>query len=338
MPSPCSFKRRPGLSHLDVLLAMVVVVVVAAPLSMVAAQGVRGRSVTQEELFVQQDMAQILSTFSKDVRSASGMTEALSDRFTLSHLSGATPVYTSYRIASGRLQRGQSTKADVAPTTWRDVVDGDRFKVSKGAFTYYQWGNTSGASSKLFRRIEIANLQFENNRSQNKIDAPSISAVMREGANARALVLVGPPTWRAANGNLVDPEAAEDDEDSKKTSNCGPSNPSALDAMFSLFKVKNISRSTIEVSAFTGAWSKTDNKIESFTMDPGKKITWGNGKAEIWPGATPVSMPSKVVIPAGGTADVKVFFKMGSKLESFALKLYDATDTTRTSPYVLQIL
>lgn len=333
MSYPPLFRRRPGLSQIEVLLAIVVVAAVAAPLSFAAVQGGTARSGAQEDLFTQQDLAQAVSVFSQDVRGAVELTDATDTAFTLQQVEGDGDVFVHYRIADGRLQRGESDAHDQAPATWRDLIDAERFKVEKGLFSYFSWGNKSAVSTRLFRRIEIQGLQVKGRKSGHQVDSPPISAVMREGGNARALRLTADAEWRAHKEAAHGDQATEDDLPFKPEMG-----NDREDAMFLLFTARNTRPRDITIEAFSGAWSQTDNFLEAFTLEVDKKTTWGNGKDRFSSAASPIALPETVKIPAGGQAAFKLFFKMGSSLEALALKLYDTDDDARQDPYLLEVV
>lgn len=327
-------RARPGLTALDTLLAVALVSAVAVPLATVAVRSGPTRSANQEELIAQQSLASVLTRFSQDVRSSSGLGDAGPSRFTLRQAAGGTFRYVTYQLTGGRLQRGESASAAGVPTSWEDLLDPALVRVSAGSFTYYAWANQSAESSKLFRRIAIAGFGLESARTGQKLNAPPISAVMREGANARSFILATAPEFRAhkeaAHGDT--PGGKDNDQDAAS------GNPNRLDAMHVDLSLTNHSPHPARLAAFSGTWDEGGaNALVSLGFKGGPKGGWGGGQAAYHSGGAPQALDGVVTLAPGQSFQLHLKYKMATSVRAIALRFYEAEDTARRDPFFLDI-
>ena len=315
---PPSFLRpRPGMSLLELMVSVVIGGAVAMGVTSLAVREVDGRGSNQENLLNQQAMALVLSTFSQDVRAASGLVRATPTDFRVRKaLTDGTYLYVSYRLLDGKLQRGTGAQKGADPATWVDVMDSTRFNVANGQFSYFMLGNGSGGSQALMRRIEITGFQLRRSRTNALVRTPPISAVMREASNARDLTSACAPEVHGHDGGA---------------------NAWASGTVHVTLCALNRSDRAITLDAFAGDWASgsAPNPIEALKLDQGG-VLWGQGQAEYLKNGAPLTFEAPVTIPAGGTQRLRVqFHSVSGEVDAIALKLYGTDDPTRQNPYLI---
>lgn len=312
-------RPRPGMSLVELMVSVAIGSCVALGVTSLAVREVDGRASNQEELLNQQAMASILTTFSQDVRSASGLVRANPTDFRVRKaLTDGTYQYVSYRILDGKLQRGVGTQRDADPATWVDTFDSNRFTVASGEFTYFELGNRSGSQQATMRRIEISRFQLRKARNQNVVKTPPISAVMREGANARDLGLGAgctPEVRGHANG----------------------ANAWASGSVHVTLCATNQTARPITLDGFAGDWASgtAANPIEAIKLENGG-VLWGQGQAEYLKGGPPQTFRQVVTLPPGGTQRFRIHFhSVSGKIDTLTMRFYEPADAARKNPYLI---
>jgi hypothetical protein len=187
--------RQLGLTLQEVAISLAVVSIVAVPVSFTVLNNMRIKDGAEGSMVHGQSMNLILTRFTSDVRAADGLVSSV---YTIDSLVMRQPLadgsrlYVTYRIASGRLQRGESSSANIAPTTWIDIIDPGLYTVAAGDFGYFTLNGDSAASSQDARMIELRNLRLL--PKDGEAQHPSaVSATMRAPGGVGSVVVSAPP-------------------------------------------------------------------------------------------------------------------------------------------------
>lgn len=310
-----------GLTLLETLMALAVLVIIAVPLAGLVYKGNINRKGEQDRMFSQQATSVVLTQFTNDVRAASGLMGPISDAQALKlrqPTATGTYSYVSYRFADGKLQRGTSDSEDRGPTTWSNVIDPSIFTVQAGTFAYYTLGNLVATRAKDVRRIELRELVLKSVNSQELLMPDAISASMREMSNARALRRNGP----------------------------APSVVKDKGAVWVRTGAINLTNLPLTFGSFSAEW--TDMSPDPSPLDTldlmlsdqnGKVTTWRAGPGErYFPGDPPRPLPEQVTVQKGVEVSVNFKFRDTAVITGLTLRFYDPADTTRSNPYVVPIL
>jgi|GEM_PF-2953152 len=321
--NPKQPRSQAGLTLLEAMISLAVLSLVAIPLSAIVLNHQRGREANQQQLFVQQSMNVVLTTFTDDVRAGIGLmtSRKQTDAFTIRQpLPDGGYTYVTYRFAKERLQRGSSSDAMSLPTQWRDVIDPQIFKVAGGSFAYYSIQNQDPKNDREVRRIELRDLQLLSS-SKETYRPPAVSAVMRELPNARILRRFGSVSQNQGTGQ-----------------NQG--------ATWFRFSARNTSNAPVTLSAFRAEWNDSPPPNNQTYLDTVTVALVGmNGSGETWRGEYLVggaaqNLPKSVTIAPGQEIAVEGKFRMSKQTfvyRTMRFQFYESA-TDLANPFVIPVL
>lgn len=316
-------RSQAGLTLLEALVSITVLSLVAIPLSAIVLNHQRGREANQQQLYVQQSMNVVLTTFTNDVRAGIGLmtSRKQTDAFTIRQpLPDGGYTYVTYRFSKERLERGTSSDATSLPTEWRDVIDPQLFKVAGGAFAYYSIQNQDPRNDREVRRIELRDLTLRSSAGET-YRPPAVSAVMRELPNARILRLFGPVSQNQGTGQ-----------------NQG--------ATWFRFTARNTSNAPITLGAFRAEWNdKPAPNNETYIDTVTVALEAVNGSGETWRGVYPTGeapqvLPRSVTLAPGQAIAVDAKFRMSKRTfvyRTMRFQFYEAASDL-TNPFVIPVL
>lgn len=319
---------RIGFTLVEVTLMMVAAATVAMGFAGLALSAWRSLSVGQDRLAAQQAFEGARAALSRDVQAGCGLSTF--DAVTGAHFTvqqpaaGGTFRYVSWRLQEDpggrRLQRGTSTASGTPPAAWSDVIDPALVRAQGGAFTFYDATGaavTDVAGIRWIRRVALGGLTLSILATGDAVAAPTLSAAMREGANARAIVLVGTPTY---SGN---------DKKAEGTVHC------RLD-------LANRTGGSITMTAFAADWHQvgTGNTLKSIDGS-GSGMLWNAGATPYHDEDPPQPLDDPLVIEPASPEDLEFHFMYGrpdgGRITHLDLRLYAADDPARKYPYLVII-
>lgn len=305
-----------GVTVLELMVAIGIFAIMVVPLGALVYKSQMARRDSQDSLYSQQDGAVVLLRFTEDVRASTHMTSLLSQASAVTlrqPTSLTTFTFVTWRIAEGKLQRGESATAATPPGTWQDVIDPAIFTVEDGRFAYYTLNNGVPKTNDEARRLELGQLRLKSKSTGSTQTPPAVSAVMREPATARALTPTADwTTWG-------------DDQNWHHSVHVA-------------FSFENGSGKDLEIGAFAAAWDdhKAGGYIKAMDFSADNASSWGGGQAEYRSGGAPEVLDRPLTIRAGTSATIKFHFMAEREIESFTMTLFEASDTTHSKPYVLK--
>lgn len=306
-----------GITVMELMVAIGIFAIVVVPISALVYKSQMARHASQESLYSQQEGAVVLSRFTDDVRSSTSMTSPLSQSTAVTMrqpTSLTTFTYVTWRLADGKLQRGESASATSLPTAWQDVIDPGLFTVEAGRFAFYTLNNGTPKTNTEARRLELRELVLKSKTTGSQKKPPAYSAVMREAAQTRSMAVTSPwETW--GNDN------------------------SWHSSVHIRFQLKNLSDNALSLGAFAATWDdqQAGGYIKSMDLSAVSSSSWGGGQSEYRSGGVPQTLDQPLSVAPGGTVTVELHVIPVQELTSFTMSLYDAADTARATPYVLKV-
>ncbi len=183
-------RAQRGLTLVELAIAMTLLGGLGLALG---AMAIRGASLEREarlSLAAQQELSTLLRRFSSDVREAVAVVGAPGPAMVV--LQHADQHHVTYRIAAGRLQRGDSSAASSVPSSWEDLVDPQTFEVSSGRFSFYSEAGVETAVADAMRRVDLVDVRLRARQGVSDQALQGISAALRGNPRSETLEVVAP--------------------------------------------------------------------------------------------------------------------------------------------------
>lgn len=309
-----------GLTIVELLVAMTLIVLIAAPVATTLLKSLGVRSSQIKAANYQASYSALVSTFLDDVRSGTALVSSTTDPTSFTIQTGVAPniLYITYRFYNGMLQRGTSTTVSPGPTTWKDMFDGTAFRIT-GKIGYLMAGGAPTADNLQVSSLKISNIELTDLATKEVIKQPDIMAKMGSiGALSQVLILHG--TAGVLGNHTV------------------------------TFSVKNIAAQPVTISGYSASWSERSqgSVLQQIKCKgaSGQGDSWKGRYNNYWPDSDPDDLDDNwTFLPFVGSSpfyDFRMRFNDKMQLDDheritkkFSVCFYDIRDTQRTHPYVV---
>lgn len=307
--------HRPGATLVELAMFIVVAAIVAGAFGSLSYSAWASLTFSQERLNVQQAFERARSLLEHDVHGSSGLQVAdATTCMTRRYDPGVGFRYVTWRFDAARLQRGESNAAETSPTAWEDVVDPLLVQAAAGGFAYFDRDGAATTAAAAARRVELAGLGLRVVRTGEVVPAPPITASMREGGNARLIVLVGAPDYAGDAANWKGTVHVQ------------------LDLL-------SRNGQPIVIRAFAADWREVGGNeatLRSIKRGNGNTI-WNAGPDPYEDGGAPRVLDRTLRITPGMPEDLSFHFMVRNPISRIDLRLYDDADLGLDNPYVIPI-
>lgn len=305
-----------GLTLVELLVGMTLLLLIAAPVASTLLKSMGVRSGQMKASTYQANVSALVSTFLKDVRSATALVSETTATGSFTLHSGTSPTaYITYRFANDMLQRGTSPTLSPGPTSWKDMFDGSTFKLS-GSMAFLTTGGSVASDAMYANTIQIVNFKALDKSTRDVFSHPTISAMMgSSGSTSGILALRG--TAGILGNNTV------------------------------TFSLKNVSARSVTISGYAVSWNdrSANSVLQQFKCKgaSGDGDAWKGSYDNYWADSTPVDLDDNWTLsPSAGAGeriyDFRLRFNNTNPSKKYTVCFYGVNDAQRDHPFVLNFV
>lgn len=272
-----------GLTLQEIILAVALVSIAAVPASFLLLNQVRLRDTAESSVLHGQVMNLLLTRFTADVRAADALLTpitSLQELVLRQPQGGGAFIYVRYRLAGGRLQRGEAASANAEPATWENLIDPAQFTVRSGEFAYFTQSGAPATDARTTRLIELRALNLLASSGEALHPRP-VSATMRAAQGTGIVVLADLPEL------LPDPAGGTRIR----------------------FRLVNIGEGPVAFKGFQATWNDKARPANDVSLDWaifGASPSESQWKGDYASGEAMVALPTPFGMGAGGSAPVEL--------------------------------